>query len=476
MARRIFSFQRLKPIRRISPRPHLGQRLHPHPMFATTSPVASTTSSQLSGAFETSVVAIFSPPVTITSTPSTAPSTSTSPSPLPSPRIVTNKAMAEWSDPNYLQTANRFGGAVLKLYVPRGYSSEIRQNPETPPSKSRRNFGHRLHPRYIHRDLLSADRRQDEWSTSHLDLPKNELANHITSLSHIGDYQNANRANNCRPKERTLRYMPQSTAISTGTILRRHPLTLIIGVAILASTTHLTASQFQWLPWSFDAAGTSATGNAGPNGQVEVTITGAATLGPFSIEFIGGQPGFPNSELVHQIAVNAPGSNPSYSVTVDLSQVQSSASRVVGFGNFGYGGPGGEALGYPGFRLEAFDSLNAPVNLSVLGQLGSFDHLWPAFPVFDTFNDDVSLDLGTGKISGILVPGLNDANTDIILFQVPQGIEKLVVTTTPPGFGETINVVVAIPSIPDAANSGCCLLLAFAPLFAASLTRIQPLI
>ena len=129
-----------------------------------------------------------------------------------------------------------------------------------------------------------------------------------------------------------------------------------------------------------------------------------------------------------------------WAFTIDFTQVPNTSGVIVGIGNFGHGTPS-----LPGYRLAAFDTLGLAMPLTALVQIGSYDHTWTAFGL--KFNDDVTLNTGSGDFVVTAVAGQNENNTDILLMSLPGGVQRLVVSTVGPTGGDTINVLIATASV-----------------------------
>ena len=95
--------------------------------------------------------------------------------------------------------------------------------------------------------------------------------------------------------------------------------------------------------------------------------------------------------------------------------------------------------------------LNAPIALSTLTQLGSFDHTWVTNGGI-AFNDDLTLDTNSGLFAIDTTPGVNDINSDVMLFTLHSGVNRIHVESVAPYLNDdTHNIVVGreITTVPE---------------------------
>ena len=182
---------------------------------------------------------------------------------------------------------------------------------------------------------------------------------------------------------------------------------------------------YNWASW------TSTGTQSATAGGVTLTTTGAATnvTAPFPIHFDG----------VPFTPVNAPSGaagnvgTADWFFTLDFSQISDTTGLIVGLGNFAHN------LGYQ-YRLDAVDTSNAAMPLTLFTQIGSYDHDWSGTQFF---NDDVSLDTTSHLFVSTTVPGQNDVNTDILLMSLPAHVGLLRISTVGGSSGDTVNVLLA---------------------------------
>jgi hypothetical protein len=115
---------------------------------------------------------------------------------------------------------------------------------------------------------------------------------------------------------------------------------------------------------------------------------------------------------------------------------------LIGLGNFGHGGPG-----QPGYRLTATNRASGQMALDAFAQLGSYDHTWTGGYPWQPFNDDVHLNVANGNFEVTTVPGLDNANSDILLLSLPPGVGSLAVSSLGLNSGDTVNVLAAVPHL-----------------------------
>jgi len=214
--------------------------------------------------------------------------------------------------------------------------------------------------------------------------------------------------------------------------------------AVLCLAAGIGATQsYSFANWIYSPgmASASVTGY----GQVDLTTTGAnMNLAPYDLQF-------DNVGFTPIVASGVGGENPVYdqnwSFTLDLSSLADSAGLILGVGNFGHDPNPGDPTNYPGYRLRAYDTVGSPIGLGGITQIGSYDHTWLSPNPGWQFNDDVSLNTGTGVFMTSTTAGLEDHNSDIAYLTLPTGIGKLMVETVGPSSGDTVNVVVT--SVPE---------------------------
>jgi hypothetical protein len=181
---------------------------------------------------------------------------------------------------------------------------------------------------------------------------------------------------------------------------------------------------YNWINWTSTGAQTATAGG------VTLTTTGNTNVTtPFPIHF----------DSVPFTPVNAPSAgagnfgNADWFFTLDFSQVSDTTGLILGLGNFAHD------LGYQ-YRLDAFDTANAPMALTLFTQIGSYDHDWGGAQFF---NDDVSLNTTTHLFVPTTVPGQDDHNTDILLMSLPAHVGLLKISTVGGSSGDTVNVLLA---------------------------------
>jgi hypothetical protein len=201
--------------------------------------------------------------------------------------------------------------------------------------------------------------------------------------------------------------------------------TLMLGALVLCAPPAESSPIYNWIAWSSTGVQSATAGG------VTLTTTGATTdvTTPFPIHF----------DSVPFTPVNAPSAgaenfnNANWSFTLDFSQVANTAGLIVGLGNFAHDLP-------VQYRLDAFDKSNVAMSLSLLTQIGSYDHDWSGTQFF---NDDVSLNTTTHLFVATTVAGQNDVNTDILLLSLPANVGLLRISTVDGAVGDTVNVLLA---------------------------------
>jgi hypothetical protein len=214
-----------------------------------------------------------------------------------------------------------------------------------------------------------------------------------------------------------------------------------VGVVLVTGTSVASAQVYNWVPWTSTGGQTAEASDPGI-GTVTVSASenGTSATTPFPVRFVG----------VPFAPVNAPsvavGNTPLqvWTFTIDFTQVPSTSGVILGIGNFGHGTPT-----LPGYRLVALDTIGNPIPLTALEQIGSYDHVWTDSGI--PFNDDVTLNTGSGDFVPTLVAGQNENNTDILLVSLPANVGQLVVSAVGQTSGDTINVLIAttLPIVSD---------------------------
>ncbi len=213
---------------------------------------------------------------------------------------------------------------------------------------------------------------------------------------------------------------------------RRVVALLGVGLALGAGAPLASAQVYNWVPWTSIGGGTVAASDPGMGTVTMGSDNGTGVSVPFPIRFDG----------VSFTPVDAPSAGmgngvlQGWTLWIDFAAVPNTSGVIVGIGNFGHGTPS-----LPGYRLAAFDTLGLAMPLTALEQIGSYDHTWTSSGI--SFNDDVTLNTGSGDFVVTVVAGLNDNNSDILLMSLPAGVGRLEVSTVGPTAAETINVVIA---------------------------------
>jgi hypothetical protein len=212
----------------------------------------------------------------------------------------------------------------------------------------------------------------------------------------------------------------------------------VFALACLFPQLAAAAVIYDWSTWTFP---NSQTGLAEVAGYGTVTLT---TQSPNSSILDGGILQFDNvtftSTTAHAAEPAGIFPNAPWGYTLDLSSLATSQGLIVGLGNFGHD------ISQPAYTLSAFDALNGSVPLSQLNFLGSFDHTWMS----TGFNDNASLDTNTGVIHAATTSGLNDINSDVLLFSLPSGVSRLEVQTAGLfDYADGLVVVVGTTAVPE---------------------------
>ena len=199
------------------------------------------------------------------------------------------------------------------------------------------------------------------------------------------------------------------------------------------------ADIYQWATWTSTGASTAS---AMTSGLETVKATASSTIlnpVPWPIDFVGA----PFTPLAApSIALD----DSAFSV-IDFSGVANTSGMIVGIGNFA-----NPSLFPWKYRLTAFDTANQPIPLTLLNQIGNFDHNWTGLGSF--YNDDTSLDLGTGLFSVTAVLGGSDSDSDMFLFSLPENVLRLELSSDMPVAGDAVNVVLAT-SVPEPGSLVC---------------------
>jgi hypothetical protein len=201
----------------------------------------------------------------------------------------------------------------------------------------------------------------------------------------------------------------------------------VSGVVIGMATTAEASPFYLWEPWT----STGLQSVAALAGAVTVTSNGANTFvqTPFSIQFNG----VPFTPVDAPTAAVTNDGNTPWSFSMDFSGVSDTTGLIVGLGNFAHN------LGW-NYSLAVTDTSGAPIPLTALTQIGSYDYTWPNG---QSFNDAISLNTTTGLFDVTTVPGLDDFNSDILLLSLPGNVGSFVVSTVGPPGGDTVNVLLA---------------------------------
>ncbi len=207
---------------------------------------------------------------------------------------------------------------------------------------------------------------------------------------------------------------------------------------------HVEAGVITWADWTYPSDQLSVATVSGL-GSASLTPQGPSTKAVNAGIFQFDNANFSPTTLSTVGWVRGLNPNAVWGYTLDLSGLSSTEGVIVGFGNFGH------ISGDPQWRITAFDASNAPVALSTLTQLGSFDHTWVTNGGFQ-FNDDISLDTNTGLFSIATTPGVNDINSDMMLFSLHSGVSRIHVESVAPYLNDdTHNIVVGkeITTVPE---------------------------
>ena len=206
----------------------------------------------------------------------------------------------------------------------------------------------------------------------------------------------------------------------------------LLAVSAIVSFPYGAQAAYVWAGWTNRTDGTSSTATLAGLGSATLTPQGPRTatgdFGVFRFDNVGFTPTTLNT--VGWVGATNPGAIWGY--TLDLGGFASTNGLIVGVGNFGH------IPGDPQWRLSAFNSSNAPIALSTFTQIGSFDHTWVTAGN-QQFNDNLTLDTTTGLFSIATTPGVNDINSDIMLFRLPAGVSKIQVASVAPYFNADLH-------------------------------------
>jgi hypothetical protein len=224
---------------------------------------------------------------------------------------------------------------------------------------------------------------------------------------------------------------------SMRNVLARIAAMTVSAGGVLPGSAH--AQVYNWVTWNFPTAQSAAAAVPGL-GMLGVSVQGADTMmQSWNVQFDSVP--FTPTTVQSAAAHNQTAALSNWSTTIDLMGLTDSAGLILGIGNFGFVQPN-----YPEYRLTARDRQGNAMPLTGFQMLGSYDHTWLTGPAV-SFNDDVVLNPMTGLFSGTTVPGLNNGNTDILLFACPTDVGSLLVETSAPQMGgDTLNIVAAVPA------------------------------
>lgn len=208
-------------------------------------------------------------------------------------------------------------------------------------------------------------------------------------------------------------------------------LSVVVGMEMGATVA--SAQVYSWVPWTSTGPNSAAAIDPGI-GTVTVSVsengTNATTPFPIRFDSVDFTPVDAPSVAVGNLFLQE------WAASIDFAAVPHTNGVIVGIGNFGHGTPT-----LPGYRLAAFDKFGDVMPLTALEQIGSYDHTWTAFGI--PFNDDVTLLTGSGDFVVTQVAGQNENNSDILLISLPTNVGRLVVFTSAPTGGDTLNVLIA---------------------------------
>jgi hypothetical protein len=216
---------------------------------------------------------------------------------------------------------------------------------------------------------------------------------------------------------------------------RSVPVPVLAALGFVLGATPTRAGQvYSWKSWTVASDSLSATATLN-SGTVTVTTLSPDTLSVFPVRF----------DNVPFTPTNAPGLGVHHTANLslpwrfdfDFSGLNGDTNGVVvGIGNFGYTPPS-----YTTYKMSALDASGSPLDLRLLDRLGSYDDTWVAQGLH--FDDDLSLTTATGALVVTRVPGQNEANSDMLLLQLPFGVGSFTVQTSLASSGDTVNVVIA---------------------------------
>lgn len=179
------------------------------------------------------------------------------------------------------------------------------------------------------------------------------------------------------------------------------------------------ALAINWADWSYpDSQHSVATvGSLNATLTPQGPNTTTVNFGTFQFDSAGVSP--PNLQEVGWVRGQNPNAIWGYSLTFSGA---STNGVIIGLGNFGH------ISGDPAWKLSAFDASDTPIDLSTFTQIGSFDHTWVS-EGNQHFNDDLTLNTSTGVFSIATIDGVNDINSDVMLFSLPNGVSRITVTS-----------------------------------------------
>jgi hypothetical protein len=212
--------------------------------------------------------------------------------------------------------------------------------------------------------------------------------------------------------------------------------------ALFSILALLTASssgfaQFTWENWSYPG-GATATAGVG-SGLVTLKLTGMNSFALFMVDTpVQYQSNFPYTQTYGDSAGAMNAGSKAFQMELDFTGFSSTAGLILAVGQLAH------VTGTSGYTMSAFNSSNNPIPLNTFGQIGNFDFGIPLNGNF-FFNDDLSLNTTNGNFSVATVAGQDDVNSDMLIFSLPAGVDKIFIKLQTPANppGDTINVMVS---------------------------------
>lgn len=223
----------------------------------------------------------------------------------------------------------------------------------------------------------------------------------------------------------------------------------LLTILALVASSSIVSAQFTWENWTYPN-NTTATTNVG-SGLVTLKLTGTNSFALFTVDDpVQYQPGFPYTQTSGDSAGAMNAGSTAFQMELDFSGFSTTAGLVLAVGQLAH------VQGTSGYKMSAFDSSNNSIPLSTFGQFGNFD--FGTSLNSNLFNDDLSLNTTNGKFSVATVAGQNDVNSDMLIFSLPGGVDRILINLQQPmnPAGDTIDFMIS-GAVPEPSSIGLIL-------------------